>query len=377
MQLSGLRSVLSVKSLMHVVPELRFEKSNLLTRWLLDGRPTYRTKNDEVLSFNFVGKQNAGKRNFRGKPAHKSGGLSITRRQSGLVRAHDSVELNASWIPALSANPNSTDEDPNALTVVTRIMSDTVEQQARTLDMMVAQAIFTGHIFSDSSDDILIASVNATTGAVTDPGSATNDYDFVVPDNRRGNLDGLIDTVWSDAEADILAQLVAIRKWAAENKLAIPDQIRLPEEYIPVLLNNTKFKDWANFSSSSIDAALKGEFIQAYGWQWTFVKPQFIETSSTDTTPLDIWPTGRALITSSAESTIEVTEGVEHFMPGSDTYLVGGSPADLTAGLQEMYGDFGYAKIEKGDSPSLQIAMGFNRGWDISRACILTPKLFS
>jgi rhodanese-related sulfurtransferase len=376
---SSLRELLEVPTVYSVFNEAVRVNSGYCSNLMLSGRPKIVSYEDEVHSFNWRGPETPAPMNIRGGAPQQTDAPVIIKRQSGMFRIHTYLPLMYQWLGRMTADPSTTVEDRNSLTILQQLIMAQVAQHTMTVDLMAIQTMFFGMLYRDSSHNILTPTAHATTGAITAPNGAAFAYEFNIPDTSRGNLDGVISDQWSAADTDIEAQLILVREKAAQERRAIPDTISFRAADWPKLRNNTKFETWAVNNQAAVDAVLAGEPVKGlWGWTWKAVDPQY--QVNTSNALVNLWPANRVLITSSKENAITVTDGVERFASGADEYIVGGAMDMINQLVNEqefLIGDFMFGKIRRGTNAGLELHRGLNRGWDVQQACIFTPKVFS
>lgn len=374
----SLRDILEVPTVYGMFNEAVRISSGYCSQVLLEGRSRMVSYEDEVHSFTWRGPETPAPMNIRGGAPQQLDGPTIQKRQSGMLRIHTYMPLLAQWLGRMTANPGATVEDKNSLTILEKLIQAQVTQHTLTVDLMAIQTLFFGSLYRDSDHAILTPTAHATTGAITAPGGAAFVYDFNIPDESRGNLDGLVDALWSTAGTDIESQLILIQEKAAQERRAIPNTIAFRKSDWPKLRQNTIFQTWAVNNQSAVDAVLRGEIVSGlWGWNWKAVDAQYQVNSSG--TLVDLWPANRVLITSSRETDITITDGVERFASGADEYMVGGEMDAVRAFANEqqyLIGDFMFGKIRRGTNAGLELHRGMNRGWDVQGACIFTPVVF-
>lgn len=361
-----------------------YAKAGLFTKHLFTSRGTPLPLRDDVIqSFGFSVNNKPGKMGVRGARPNQTATPDLLKMSSGLLRVHDFTPFNNEQVqmfarsPQLSGSTQSEAEyDRVAEAYVNKVIEMGANQTALTKELAFACAAVYGILFVNSSNDIVFPTVHATTGAVTPPGDAARSYDFGVPDDHRGDLDGIVTALWSTAGTKISEQLEALRVKAIKDGKSRPDTILVPSIQKKWLRLNTEFKDWATYNNRSIEAVLGGGMIEdLWGWKWIFTD-EIYQSTVDGTSVRETLPLVNVHIYSSMEDTIEVYEGRELLHFGPSGILQAGN-ADLSSlNITELFGDFAYTFVQN-NPLSLEMHRGSNFGINITRAALYTPTVFA
>lgn len=239
-------------------------------------------------------------------------------------------------------------------------------------EIVFSQIMTVGRVNLDASGTILVPSVNATTGAITDAAGTVISADFGVADTHRGNLDGTIAALWSTAGTKIPDQLEALDRLCAIAGVPAVKNIYLNPLSKKHLRNNTQFNDWAKYNSVRVDQVLTGDGIEGlWGRNWHFVNGTW--TDSTGTTR-DLIPSTGGILMPDIGPWLRAFSGSELI---DTTNLVTNDLLGALNQLTTIYGPFAYAETTRNPA-GLSYFQGDNFGLGFADPnAIWMPTLFS
>lgn len=247
-------------------------------------------------------------------------------------------------------------------------------------EVVFASIMTRGRVNLDSAGELLVPSIDATTGVITDASGTLISADFGVANSHRGALVGLapgggniVDALWSTAGTKISNQLENIRYDAIKNGAPPPTEIYVHRLQKKWLRANTEFKDWAVYNHMpSIDAILKGDMIEnLWGFNWHFVEGVWTDVNGT---VRDLMPLLQALICPKAGPWVRPLQGSE-LVPSNIGFA--GTWQEALAQVRKVYGEFAYAMV-KHNPVALQFFYGDNFGLHFADTnCIYMPTVFA
>ena len=209
-------------------------------------------------------------------------------------------------------------------------------------EVVIANILTYGRVNLDAEGNILVPTVDATTGVITDHASTVISADFGVADTHRGNLDGLVTGLFSTAATKIPDILESIVVAAADAGAPEPKHIYINKKKKALLRNNTQFNDWAKYNSLRVDQVLNGDGIEnLWGFDWHFVSGKWVDSAGTSR---ELLPLTSAIFCPDNGPWLRTFNGSELI---DTTNLV---TNDLLAALNQLttvYGPFSYAETTR------------------------------
>lgn len=239
-------------------------------------------------------------------------------------------------------------------------------------EVVLAYIMTVGRVNLDVEGTILVPSVHATTGVITDNANTVISADFGVADSHRGNLGGSIDALWSVAGTKIPDQLEAIDRAAAIAGVPKPTEIYINSACKKHLRNNTQFNDWAKYNSVRTDQVLAGEGIEGlWGRNWHFVEGTWVDSTGTTR---DLIPLTSGIFLPKMGPWLRAFKGSELI---DTTNLVTNDLLSALNQLVTIYGEFAYAETTRNPA-GLSYFQGDNFGLGFADPnAVWMPTLFS
>ncbi|MES2222819.1 MAG: hypothetical protein V4587_17850 [Acidobacteriota bacterium] len=239
-------------------------------------------------------------------------------------------------------------------------------------EVVLAQQLTVGRVNLDASGNILVPSVHATTGVITDNASTVISADFGVADTHRGNLNGTIAALWSVAGTKIPDQLEALDRVCDIAGVPRVKDIWLNPVCKLNLRNNTQFNDWAKYNTLRADEVLRGDGIEGlWGRNWHFVGGTWTDSGGTTR---DLIPQTSGIFTPAIGPWLRAFAGSELI---DTSNLI---TSDLLAALNSLitvYGPFAYGETTRNPT-GLSYFQGDNFGLGFADPnAIWMPTLFA
>jgi hypothetical protein len=179
---------------------------------------------------------------------------------------------------------------------------------------VVLQQIFTsGRVNLAANGEILVPSIDAATGVITDNAETQQSIDFGIPDTRRGDCDDKFGTAgggfWDAADTLIFQQLANARDAALKAGSMPFTTVWLNKLRAPALINNTQFKLYAANNNVRNEAVLQGGGVDNL-WGFNF---KFLEGYWTDKNGVQrpIIPLRGAILSPDGDNWYRKKEGTE------------------------------------------------------------------
>lgn len=278
--------------------------------------------------------------NSVGSPAQMHTPIGGAKRIGSMFFTYNGLQLPGDALNALR-EPESQTLQNKGLQVVMNAMEE-FQQRHRILKEAALSTIFSfGRVCVNANGDIVRPTVNTLTGALSNPSGAVTVADYTIPDSHRGNLDGIIDTMWSSSATKIFQQLEDIDYQAELAGVPKPTDIIVNTLNKRHLRDNAEFQLWAKESNVAPDRVLMGETIEGlWGKNWHFVGGTYQNSSGTT---VDLVPQTHAIIVPPNGPWFRAVQGLQ-LVPNS-LELQSDWRAALNA-LNEVYGEFSYACLE-------------------------------
>jgi hypothetical protein len=315
--------------------------------------------------------------NTPGKANTRTGPPNVIQPRGGsdafhsLIRQFDEMPLDGDALRALREMES---DSLNRLgsQVVAEQMDHVATQFALFKEVAIAHIVTYGRLNLSVDNELLLPTVHATTGAITDNASAHVSADFGVPNAMRGNLGGIIDTKWSDASAKIGKQLEALRVQAAKDGKVLPNTIYMNTEDKYYLRDNTEFKAWAQYHGMRAEQVLAGDGISdLWGFNWVFLTKYYTDSTGTQR---PIIPSKTAMIHGEIGSWLRGYDGIEILSMNPQTHFA--SADEAVAQLTEVSGQFAYADIKR-NPVTVSAFYGDNWGLGFAQPNIWNPTVIA
>jgi hypothetical protein len=182
--------------------------------------------------------------------------------------------------------------------VVDLQLEESATRQRLAKEVILSSIMCFNRVNIKANGDILIPSVHATTGAITDHADAQISADFGVPDDHRGNLGGIIGAQWSTASTSIMDHLENVRRQAAIDGAPDIADIYVNAIHKADLRANTEFNDWAKYTntagySQQVLSNFDSDMLTVFGKRFHFIAGTWVDASGTTR---DIMPENLALM---------------------------------------------------------------------------------
>lgn len=311
--------------------------------------------------------------NAPGAPARVLTPGGGTKRHVSLFRAFNEIALPGDALSALR-EPDSQALQAKGRQVVSLTFDQFSERHRLMKEVILGQFLAVGRVNFNNVGQILVPSVNSSTGAITDASGTVVSADFGVANGHRGNIGSIISALWSTASTSISSHLDAIDDAAEAAGVPKPTHIWIHSFNKKYLRTNTEFQTWAKESNTAPDAVLRGDMIEnLWGKTWHFLgsKYQGPSDSGNDT---NIIPKTVAVMHPDPGPWMRTYKGSELVPRSID---IKASVDEALANLEALYGQFAYAKLS--DNPAhLLMRMGDNFGFAYADPnAVWCPTVFS
>lgn len=277
---------------------------------------------------------------------------------------------------------NETPVDGDAIDALREPESDTLQEKGRTTliqsleqfnqrqriqkEVILSMILQFGVVYLDNRGEILVPTMNAN-GTLTAPAGYAFALTFGVNDAQRGEVNvtvpggaKVVRTKWTEAAADIQAQLEDLRWLSGRAGLPRPNHVWLNSINKRYLRNNTEFKEWAKESGRHVEAVLSGTEIEdLWGFTWHWVDYAWDQTQGGTT--YDLIHEDLVVVTPNpGEPWQRAHEGGE--LISNEVGVVTDLNAALNS-LNKVYGRFSYCEL-KHNPVRLSMFVGENYGFN-------------
>lgn len=292
--------------------------------------------------------QTPGKLNLAGQPnVVQPPGYSDTDHT--IVRQADRAELTAEIIVGLMKNASQWER-----MTAGQLIDDKIRAMKRSqyilMEAMLSHMFIYHRINFNNKSQLLLPTVNASTGAITNHADTVVAIDFGVPNTNRGDINDLVTAQWSVAGTDIAKQLAAIDKYQMDRGCPPIAEIHCNINDRHHILNNTLVKAWAQADPATSREILTGNFISnLFGKRWDFHCESY--TAPVGGATVDMLPQTYALMIPADGDWLRAYEGLEPMDKDSGKTRFQ-STAEAMSDLMFVPGEFGYVVKENGQPPS-------------------------
>lgn len=333
--------------------------------------PKSNVDSDTVEMISIGGTTRPGPGNLRGGTARRITPKGGTKRYFQLFRYFTEMEIDGDVLRSLR-EPDSEALQEKGQQAIDLQQEEMAIRHRLYKEVVLSQIMSIGRVNIDANGEILVPSVNSTSGAITDASGTAVSADFGVADSHRGNLGGTVSALWSTAATKISQQLDEIVRLAGIAGAPRPKTIYVNAIKKQVLRNNTEFNDWAKYNSTKVDQILAGDGIDGlWGFNWRFVEGTWTDK---DGTTRDLIPQTSVIITPEKGPWLRAHNGSElvprDLSPAPDA-------RSLLNQLEKVYGPFTYASLNH-NPVKLSMFYGDNFGLNFADPNALwCPTVFS
>ena len=294
--------------------------------------------------------------NTRGSAPRRHAGPGLSKKQFALFNSFNEYQVAANALRFLRS------PDPGiqrlGKEVVDATISESGERQKLFRDVVIGQIMTYGKVYLDANGEVLVPTVDATTGVITAPSGYVVVADYGTDDTQRGRCDqdttGGTDYVfsgaWDTASTNWFNELMKARDISLKNGAAPPDTVHLHMLRKGAMIASDLFQTWAiqnNQRNDEILASAKFENVRGFNLfhegYWT----------DKDGTQRPVIPVRQAIIVPSSNDWLECKEG-EQDVP-TDIGIKDTLEAALNT-LKAVQGMFAYAQIQV--NPNVQLSHG-------------------
>lgn len=297
-------------------------------------RPVY---GDKVQMIEISATNSPGPMNTKGGSARVIQPKGGTKREFSVFDYFTEMPIDPTALMALRATESPDMQNMGRETLDIQLEESAIRHRLAK-EVILASIMVYNRVNIDVNGNILVPTVNATSGAITDNANAHVSADFGVPDSHRGNLGGIIAAQWSVAGTSIMDHLETLRRKAGE--VGAPDvaDIYVNAVHKADLRANTEFNDWAKYTntngySQQVLSNFDSDMITVFGKRWHFISGTWVDSTGTTR---DIMPqnyalmvpdygpwirplTGRRLVPN-AQGIASAATPLEHFTPVEGEY---------------------------------------------------------
>lgn len=309
--------------------------------------------------------------NTRGSGPRRQAGVGASKKQFALFHSFNEWAQDANAIRFL----RSSDPAIQALgkEVLQANIDDAGRRQKLFREVVIGSIMNYGRVNIGANGDVLVPTVHATTGVITDHADTAISADYQVANTHRGNANGLTSGAWDTTTTDIPKELADIRDDALKAGAEPPDTVYLNPLRKTKLINNTKFMEWAKYNNVRNDQVLQGNGIDNFfGWNIKFMEGYWTDAGGTQR---PVIPVRNALIVPKDGPWKRCKEGTQDIPTTCD---IKGTFEEALASLKAVQGMFAFAQIRVTPLVELSLLMGDNFGMGFANPnSIYMPTVFA
>lgn len=342
------------------------------TRLLWQGGGAEDAITDEVEFIKLDATSTASKANLRDGKANVIQPRGAGKMRVGLIRQFDVMPLATDALTAMR-EMNSPTIQAKAAQVLRLQLQHMATMQANFIEVFCSHVLAYQRVNLSKSFELLLPTVSATTGAITDHADTAISIDFGHTDSHRGDCDDVFDDPWSTAGTRIDIQLDLLRQKARRAGIPVPTDIYINSIKKGVLRSNTEFRAWAANNNQRMESILQGDGLQGlWGFNWHFVDGTYTDASGTQR---EVLPEGKAIITAPmAGPWVKRFNGME--LVNLTGQLAFSNAEQALESLEPVYGKFAYARLSENPAQVLAYA-GNNFGLGFAAQGLWVPDVFA
>lgn len=309
--------------------------------------------------------------NTRGSGPRRQAGVGASKKQFALFHSFNEWAQDANAIRFLRS------ADPGIQNLGREVLQANIEDAGRRQKLfreVVIQSIMVyGRVNIGADGSVLVPTVHATTGVITDNASAVISADYQVADSHRGNLGGLVSALFSTTSTDIPAIMEAIRDDAMKAGAEPPSVMYVNPLNKKHFINNTKFGEWAKQNQVRSSDVLHGDGIRDYfGWDIKFMEGYWTDSGGTQR---PVIPATSAVLAPKDGPWKRCKEGTQDIPTTCD---IKGTFEEALNSLKSVQGMFGFAQIRVTPLVELSLLLGDNFGMGFANPnSVYMPTLFA
>ncbi len=267
--------------------------------------------------------------NVRGGAAHVLTAGGATRKFASCYHLFNKIPVDGDAVVAIR-NPDNRELQSRGIESVSQVFDDFGLRHQIAKELILAKSLTAGVVYLNPAGAVLESSSGAS---VT--------VDLNVAATHKGNLDGKISALWSEASTKIAGQLETIVRAAVRANVERPTDIWVNAVNKAYLRDNTEFKTWAQYNNRATDVVLQGDIIEnLWGFRWHFLSGAY---TAPDGSVKDYLPASIAVITPPPDSGWRRATNGLTLVPRT----VGVAPDWRAAlnSLDEKFGAYSYAEV--------------------------------
>lgn len=309
--------------------------------------------------------------NTRGSNPRMMKSPGASKKQFALFHSFNEFPLDANVLRFLRST------DPSIQSIGQELVDAQLEEAGRQQklfrEVCLQQGLTIGRVNLDGAGNILVPTVNASTGAITDAAGTLISADFQVPDTRRATCDSIFAGNWDTASTDMFQQLANARDKAIKDGSEVPTTVWMHKKRAPALIQNNTFKVYSQYNNVRNEDVLQGKGVDnIWGWNFRFLEGYWTDVNGTQH---EVIPTTNAILTPDGGDWMRKKEGTQ------DVPTTLEIQTDIEAALRTLkpvVGMFSFAQIEVSPLVKLKLFTGDNFGWGFPNPnAIWMPKVFA
>jgi hypothetical protein len=309
--------------------------------------------------------------NTRGSGPRRQSGVGMAKKQFALFHSFNEWAQDANCIRFLRSS------DPGIQNLGKELLQANIDDAGRRQklfrEVVIGSIMNYGRVNIGADGAVLVPSVHATTGVITDNASTAISADYQVDDTHRGNCNSLTSGAWDTISTDIPKELADFRDAALKAGAEPPDTVYLNPLRKNKLINNTKFMEWAKYNNVRSDQVLQGNGIDNFfGWNIRFMEGYWTDSGGTQR---PVIPVRNALIVPKDGPWKRCKEGTQDIPTTCD---IKATFEEALASLKSVQGMFAFAQIRVTPLVEMSLLLGDNFGMGFANPnSIYMPTVFA
>lgn len=309
--------------------------------------------------------------NTRGSGPRRHAGPGASIKQFALYHSFNEHAIDANAIRFLRSSDPAIQNMGKE--VIAALIDDAGRRQKLFREVVIGSIMTYGRVNIGSDGAVLLPTVHATTGVITDNASAMVSADYQVADTHRGRCNSLLSGAWDTITTDIPQELSIIRDAALKAGAEPPTTVYLNPLRRQTLVNNTKFKEWMTLNSVRADVVLNGSGVDNFfGWNIKFMEGYWTDSSGTQR---PVIPVRNAIIVPPDGAWKRCKEGTQDVPTTVD---IKGTMEEALASLKAVQGMFSFAQVKVSPLVELSLFLGDNFGLGFANPnAVWMPTVFA
>lgn len=313
--------------------------------------------------------------NTRGSNPRQLESIAASKKQFNLFYSFNELQVDANTLRFL----RSTDPiiQARGRDLLGQQLTAAGRQQKLFREVVLQQIMNGGRVNLRADGEIVVPSINAASGAITDNADTLISVDYGIPNTRRGDCGNVFGVdgggFWDSADTLMFQQLANAKDAALKAGSQAPTTVWLNKLNAPKLILNTQFKVFASNNNLRNEAVLQGGGVDnLWGFNFKFLEGYWTDAAGTQH---PIIPLNGAILTPDGTDWMRKMQGTEDVPTNVGIY---DSFEAALSSLKPVVGMFSYAQVQVTPKVKLSLYVGDNFGVGFPDPNVLWfPSVFS